>query len=743
MKRYFNLRIPVILSSAFCLGILISYLSVIYGMYVILIALAAAALSAALIFLVIIPLCFKNKNEGSVFKSSSKLLFIFLLVLVPLICGFIYFNFRFSYFDDEDFASGKYNIYGKVESADAAGGEVYRYILSDIQFTDEYGSVYKAKGDLEVNIYNGNILIDNGCYIRLEAQVNAVGILKNNEINNRYLINNIKYRCGANAGGIEILDYKPTVFQYIQNKALYTLSDNMKPDGFGLSFSLLTGNKNYLDGNILTSFRNGGVAHVLAVSGLHVGFLYGILLFIFKKLKVKPKYSTPVIILILFLYSGVCGFSPSSLRAVIMCAVFLSAKTLGKKNDSLNSLFLSALIVLLISPFYLTDAGFLLSYSCMLAIILLNPQLKKLFSFMPKVIRDSLSMILAAQIGAGAVSLAIFNSYSVAGFFLNFFVVPVISVIYTLLFSITFFAVIFPPIGFLLKIPEMFTSALIWLITLSDYKAFLITGFTFGIFTVLYYAAAVGLSSLINVKKVTRLSLGAALIAALILGNVITGAYEKVYQRVIVYSENGTLFSAVKTSGGNYIIVNGASVKFNEDKLIGLMQSYNMRNLSGVFFINDKIDCLVFSDKIYRQFGKFDVYIPEFYSGSEDLINILSDNYDIEIMIFDREFTINGDSFVFYGDADNFTGLRLISGEFDMFFASNIKEDSEFYLDNINVNKFNIIIGQSLENALYENFSPDIMFTYSEFENPDKKIYSAHNRDLVKLKIKKGRITEG
>ena len=125
----------------------------------------------------------------------------------------------------------------------------------------------------------------------------------------------------------------------------------------------------------MQNFRYGGIAHIFAVSGLHIGVIYGLLYGILRRLRVKGFVRLPVVFAALLFYCGVCGFSPSSVRALVMCTVLMIADAAGYAYDRLNSVSAASLVVLVINPVYLFSVGFQLSVAAAAGIIVLGGHL--------------------------------------------------------------------------------------------------------------------------------------------------------------------------------------------------------------------------------------------------------------------------------------------------------------------------------------------------------------------------------
>jgi competence protein ComEC len=137
--------------------------------------------------------------------------------------------------------------------------------------------------------------------------------------------------------------------------------------------ALLIGYRDDLDRDLVQAYSNTGVVHVIAISGLHLGLIYWLLLFLLKPLdKTKQlKWLKPVIaISLLWIFSLLTGAGASVIRAAIMFTAIGFGGLLGKKGNIYNSMAASAFVMLCYNPFLLWDVGFQLSYAAVLSIVL-------------------------------------------------------------------------------------------------------------------------------------------------------------------------------------------------------------------------------------------------------------------------------------------------------------------------------------------------------------------------------------
>lgn len=144
--------------------------------------------------------------------------------------------------------------------------------------------------------------------------------------------------------------------------------------------ALLTGDRSSLDDSVMNSFRDSGASHILALSGLHLGIIYGILLkvtSIFGKHPTVKAFRSLIIILLCEIYTLATGASPSLVRAFLFILVNETARLTHRSNNPLRVYCAALFIQTAINPQVISSTGFQLSYLAMAGIFLLYPALKK------------------------------------------------------------------------------------------------------------------------------------------------------------------------------------------------------------------------------------------------------------------------------------------------------------------------------------------------------------------------------
>lgn len=311
--------------------------------------------------------------------------------------------------------------------------------------------------------------------------------------------NNVFFIYDVKSGVVSGRAFRPLL--WLKQQMQDVLYAGMDDGAAAFCFALLTGDDTGVDGTLLQNVRYGGVAHLFAVSGLHIGVLFAAVLWVFQR---KPFERAGKIVrfvsvaVLLFAYGGVCGFTVSVVRAVITCLAGYAYRLVGLKRDGLETLSFSAIVVLLVYPTALCSVGFLLSFSACYGVFLLSRPLTQGLSAVrewgvgvwfrllrkkpravatdvfggdtpPKSIPQRLwektssflSVTVAAWLATAPVCLWFFGYLSVWGLLLNCIFVPVLSAFFTLLLAFTLCACLFGvgASAVVLYLPYVFTSA--------------------------------------------------------------------------------------------------------------------------------------------------------------------------------------------------------------------------------------------------------------------------------------------
>jgi len=202
----------------------------------------------------------------------------------------------------------------------------------------------------------------------------------------------------------------------------------------GLAEALLIGYKDDLDKNLVQSYTNTGVVHIIAISGMHLALIYGLLMFLTRPLRSKNyKWARMAIILLaLWAFTLLAGAQASVVRSAVMFTCIAFGEALSKKTSIYNTLALSAFLLLAYNPFWLWDVGFQLSYAAVVSIVAFYRAIYSWFYF-PNKLYDffwkTMAISLAAQILTTPISLYHFHQFPVLFLLTNIIAVPLSSLI--------------------------------------------------------------------------------------------------------------------------------------------------------------------------------------------------------------------------------------------------------------------------------------------------------------------------
>ena len=187
--------------------------------------------------------------------------------------------------------------------------------------------------------------------------------------------------------------------------------------------TMLLGEKGILDEEIKGLYQRNGIAHILAISGLHISMIGMGLYQLLRRAGLKIKLSVILASMIIVLYGMMTGFAVSAIRAIAMFLLQMLAQILGRTYDRITALAVAAVLVLVEQPLYLFHSGFQFSFLCVLGISLILPVLgnvrkgKKLFEGVA---------LMAVTL---PVYLGVFYQIPVYSMFLNFIVLPMMSIL--------------------------------------------------------------------------------------------------------------------------------------------------------------------------------------------------------------------------------------------------------------------------------------------------------------------------
>jgi len=235
-----------------------------------------------------------------------------------------------------------------------------------------------------------------------------------------------------------IYPIKSYLSEYLDNSADDVTANFLK--GF------ILGDREQIDPKIIDALSKTGVSHILAVSGLHVGFILLIFWIIFNLLRIPQSCIRCLVIIALILYACVTDLKPPVVRATIMACIFILGPLLQKRSDPFNSLAIAGLAILLFNPADLFEVGFQLSFSAVFSIIYFYPifvkriqAIKKFQPFYKKApiryVIDLLILSISVQLGTLPLIIFYFGLIPILAIFLNLIIIPAVGLILGLAFA--------------------------------------------------------------------------------------------------------------------------------------------------------------------------------------------------------------------------------------------------------------------------------------------------------------------
>lgn len=521
--KLFNFR-PVFFGAALlCLGILFAYLHIVKGI----------ALWWFFLLLPLFAIPFFFCKGG---KAVRSLLGVILYLILCFWLGFHALRTQVNSFADCGKYAGEQIVYGVVEEKQERG-EYTLLVLTEVKIDGQaeqgrlraYVAANKCKDveRLHTVLLRGEIQTDTALVGENGFRANEI------ERGERYIFWTEKDVAITGNGGNLFLQMNAGIEK--------TIRAGMHKNAAAVVTGILLGNVDGMDTSLLQNVRAGGIAHVFAVSGLHVGVLYGFFAWLLKNtgLKNLPVWLRFLLLaLVLCFYAGVCGFTSSVLRAVLLCLCLYFTGITEIKIDSLEAVGFAALALLIFNPVALFTVGFQLSFLACLGIILFAKPIgqvcdeivKWIISLFKKKeeietqeereerplgigeqfcrgVIQLFSASLAAQITTAPVLLSAFGYLSGWSLLLNFIFIPFVSAVFALLLICVLLSALLPlsAAQVVLFAPNAVFSAALLLFEAFDFTGFALTGIALsGAGCICYYLGCTFLTDKWNLSQKTK-----------------------------------------------------------------------------------------------------------------------------------------------------------------------------------------------------------------------------------------------
>ena len=465
---------------------------------------AKGALAAVFAFVAVLaaicvtlPFCIGRRRKVYLITSAFCLAFVALGLLAADIAFKKYLGGRFE--------TGGYFVSGEVESVYENDGKYFATLRNCKYNGKSGGKFYFRYAPPELEKYD---IVEVVCNAAPAVVFKGSG-LSSNVIYGRAMIS-------AGVNYYRVVGKSDKFYAGFAGFTDRILSEGFDREEYAVARALLRGDTDEM-GEAIDFYRLSGIAHIFAVSGMHVGLVFAAFTMIFKPIRIRKIYKSLAISCLLFVYAYLCGMTASSVRAAVMCSVAALVGSVGEKKDRVNAIAFAFVVVLVLNPFDLFREGFVLSFAVSFAIIVFSRQISDKLSFMPTFLRDSLSVMISASSVSVPLCVIYFGAFPLASFISNLIVVPLVSVsFYTLWFGLAISAIL--PINRLIAffVPGNLLHLSTGLCKVFSNFPLSISGFP-TIFAVVYFAALLSVAETVNTGKRLRFASCGYVVLSLVL----------------------------------------------------------------------------------------------------------------------------------------------------------------------------------------------------------------------------------
>lgn len=488
---------------------------------------------------------------------------------------------------------------------------------------DENGVLQPSDDTFGIQICLSTIIVDGR-----EIEGKAVAIFSDGEIFEGFKIGDrIKFRGSVAPQNLVVEDaysvqnYRNKQYHYIycdvdyddENFCFYKVSSGMKlidrikikvkstlysytrSDTAGFLYAMTFGDKNGLDTQIKNNFSYTGTAHVFAVSGLHVGILASGVLWIFKRIKLNNRVIRLAVMgAILLIFTALCGFSPSTVRASVMTVMLMLAKALGMRNDGISSMSLVASGILMYDQIYLFDIGFLMSFLAVFGIFTLRKPLEKIFKKLPKRLGSLIAVSISVNLALLPLMMYYFSGQTLLFIIANLLLLPAMGVIFPIyLFAVTL-ASVAPFMGWLVTaVAAPFTLLTMLIGWISKIPALIINFDANAVIIFIGILSVLLLSEYIfvhkNIKRIAAIIFVFALVFTISAAFRIWGSND-LYVYCFADKYDCQYILVDNAFGGEYLIINDRTSGDSVESVKKAMSENKFAKIDGIIIVGDVDD---------------------------------------------------------------------------------------------------------------------------------------------------------
>ena len=586
---------------------------------------------------------------------------------------------------------------------------------------------------------------------------------------------------------VDVFPCQKVPVKYAHKTLSYKIENRIKSitnrESAAFLVALTLGDKTNISKAMREEFSVTGLSHTIAISGMHLSFVLGIIMLIFKK-----RYVKYIALPIMVLFVLITGAPPSIVRAFIMQIFVLFAPSLLRENDSVTALFAALFAILLFNPFAIGDVGLQLSFAATLGLVVLMPELygyflnkskfmsvdvfKKLYLFVGGVFSTTIS----AMIFTAPILIYHFNTISLIAPIANIFVIWAISILFQLTIGVLGVSLISVPVAKLLanilNFIILYITKVVSALASIPYAAIYGKNILVMIAFVIMYLGII-LYFIFKTNELTArkyIFLPTAVIVSVCL-----------VMSVVLYNRNNFLevnvadvgqgLCVVAQHSSNTIIIDcgGDSSQLAETSALNILKKLNTRTVNALIVTHIDDDHINGVESVLEKANVKTLYIPEYARDNMKILKIRETAYQRQteiVYVENRQELEFGNLKVFILPSglktdienDSSQAVLLSEGEFDVLVTGDLEEfgetvlisrndlpDVEVYVaghhgskksstdDLLNVIKPETAIISASENNIYR--LPD-MLTLERFATRGIKVYRTDINGDIKFNSK-------
>jgi len=485
----------------------------------------------------------------------------------------------------------------------------------------EYYFNYAPQEGGEIRGYlfvQGSLDISSGDTVLIHKVIKRSDPVKGNSFLKKLYREGVHFRVYAFPDDITLISKGESFGERAKNVLLSRIGFLFPAESSGLIKALYSGNRNYISSRVVAGFRDSGILHVLAASGLHVGIIASIpMIFLF--MGFDRKFLLGCSLVLVLSYFLVTDMPVSLFRASVMFGVVYMQILLNRPVNPLNSLFIAGSVILLVMPWEIYSAGFQLSFGATAGIIMFYRGYAGAFSSFPPFFRDSFAVTLAAQSVTAPVIFYHMEQINLASLPANLAAIPLITAV--MITSLT--ALVISPFSSILgcltgEVTHFFYKILV---TVTDiFSAMSLNYYTESVSVLLPAAFILSLTPILNFKKIRRFKLLAVAVSIIIAFAALERSYPEDLKSIIissggssveVYPGEAALVKLMIKDQGEGRMIFDYFRKSNINPLVVEMEEYSFPNIRFCrrLLTDYRVDELIINEKIAAAWGMDEIYM--------------------------------------------------------------------------------------------------------------------------------------